>query len=220
MPVPWHEFSFDITRVSIVETKWWVDLWILDAIVRAVVDNQGLGVKSWYVHRRSAGISPTAPTGHSFMFTCQAPKAETLEAAMRAVPAFIEGKFLWQLMCKSLPGEPGCGAGDKVTQEVWLDLMHGLSDMLLAVVGRLRCPTAGSQSADFRRWSAEEAQTAYAKVDEQILRMWNLNWGPVTHHIRSFLGYPWPHIECCGGQFQEGPGSRIALSARQELPHR
>jgi hypothetical protein len=223
MSLPWHEFSFDIIRSNPAKTKWWVDLWILDTVVRDVVGLEELRIASWHVHRRSADPDPNgAVTGHAFMLKCQALDHAAIKDAIRARPTLGAIRSMLVQDLRIAPNQqPSVDSHwDSTTNEVWADLAHGMSEGLLGAVGTLRCRVVKPQCADFRGWGATEAENLYTQVDDQMLRVWNLDWDACIHHVRCFLGYPQPQFEHISGRYPPGMQSVAASLQRPGTPYR
>jgi hypothetical protein len=62
----WYSFNFRMFWPQGQEPRWWVDILILDRIVRALVSDDALPVQLWRVHRRAV----RGPSGHELTFDC------------------------------------------------------------------------------------------------------------------------------------------------------
>lgn len=113
----WYTFNFKISWPEGEGVKWWVDIFIVDCIVREVLSDNASKISLWRIHRRAAGNDH----GHEFTFECL-----TDGDTAKVIGDNIENNHMYRVLTqaglieKYRPGDPTLQP-DGLSDEKWPD---------------------------------------------------------------------------------------------------
>jgi len=190
----WHSFSFKISWPESQEPRWWVDIAILDCIVRDVVSDGTLHVELWRVHRRAARDK----NGHEFTFDCfTAPDtAKIVDATIKQDKAF---SFLRtnELLEKYYPGEGRAGM-DEISEQTWPPelrkawpfYINGVSLALLRLIEALKGSTHSFPDIKDADVTTEVIERSYQDLNRRLGDVWrDYGSSAFLHHMNAVFGY-------------------------------
>jgi len=140
----WHSFTFQIARTKNGETQWWVDIFILDRILRDILEAEQAEVSLWRIHRRGEG------GGHEQEFTleCRTYKeaADRIDKRIRenAGYTFLDSHKLMKYVRPKPVAKPDGLSETNWPAELkkaWPYYIHGVSKMFLEFAEQMKVRT-------------------------------------------------------------------------------
>lgn len=190
----WFRYRFRIELEENGSTRWWIDILILDTVIRQVLLHHRAGINLWRVHRRSK----TDETGHQFTFLVYASEeiANQINQEIQSLNFFKTLKTLKLLKDYPLDEESACdihlieGTSDEswspVVQKSWPYYIMGVSEMLLALVGGLKEGLAVPKPSD----ELAAIEGFYRRLNNRLSEVWqNEGRHAFLHHINALFGY-------------------------------
>jgi hypothetical protein len=193
----WYSFNFRICRPPDQEPRWWIDILILDCIVRAVVSDETLSIGLWRVHRRAA----LDESGHEFTFDCF-----ITEATANAVDDYVQrDAALSFLVTQQLLVKPNGysmkergGSLNSISretwpaelQEAWPFYIHGVCRALLWMIEAIRratpdCPDVRQPGVD-----ADVVKRSYQGFGQRLGNEWrDYGHDAFLHHLNAVFAY-------------------------------
>jgi hypothetical protein len=192
----WFSFKFNISWDRSQKPKTWIDIFIIDTIVREVISHNESKIVLWRIHRRW----PDDEVGHELTFDCRTNK-ETTDAIETIINNNAYFKMLQDgyLLNKKL---------EIVTEDITKDIAHwppplqkswpyyinGCCEMFLRLIENIR----GSENIPTDIHSAEQL---YKKINNQLTEIWQRHGNNAfCHHINAVFGYE-SSIAAIFGQF-------------------
>lgn len=190
----WYKFNFRINSPNIQNPKVWVDIFIIDKIVRDVINDKKSQIVLWTIHRRWKDDQ----YGHELTFACY-----TDEKTACWIEEFInENEFYKVLQTNNLivggtkvpKNEKGTNirdiADDESTRdwteelkESWPYYINGCCEMLLCLIKNIK----GGKNEPYDIQSAEQF---YTQVNNEIIKVWQyFGCRAFFHHINAIFGY-------------------------------
>ena len=186
----WQVFRFQIESPKIRNPHWWIDILLLDTVVRSCVAKYGREFLLWRIHRRAAEDK----TGHQFSFYCYVDDAKTSE-----ITAFVESQKAIEIIqthgllrgfSSDIIGEEIEAASDRnwtdPVQKTWPYFIMGVSEMLLHLLDEVRqAPTPSLIESD-----KSMLQRYYTDLHERVNEVW-LHQGShcFLHHLGALFAY-------------------------------
>jgi hypothetical protein len=193
----WHSFNFRISWQRDQAAKWWVDILILDCVVRPVVSDGMLHGELWRVHRRAANDS----SGHEFTFDCftTSDTAKGIDAAIQA------GRTFSFLRSQGLLVEPNgyCMKEEARTvssislqtwpaglREAWPLYINGVCRAFLQLVESQKTTVLDFPNIDAPDVDAQSIERSYQDLNRQLNDVWRDHGGDAfLHQMNAVFAY-------------------------------
>lgn len=189
----WHAFYLRILTPQGEGPKWWVDILLLDTVVRDVVSAKRDALVLWRVHRRFKQDR----AGHEFRLDCY-----TTDQTAQEIDDLLRQHGSVQLLKNNsmlreyLPER--CGGGiESISdsdwpvelQKSWPYFIQGTSEMLLDLIEQLRVQTT---SGGIRTSTLADVESLYVDLNDRLTRIWQRSGSHAFfHHINAlFAGVP------------------------------
>lgn len=186
----WHGFSFTFPQPRDLAhgDRSWIDIFLLDAVVREAVESHRRKLRCWRFHR-------VADYSRLCCYTAPA-SAREIDASIRAtnVPSVLSALCTYagpELATNIAPKEgieQTClDLQPPVIQELWPPFAQAVSELLVEMIGRLRC--GGRPAIDPANMA--KIEHFYKAIDKRL----NTEvWSPggchaFFHHIHALFGY-------------------------------
>lgn len=186
----WHAFYFRMVTPPGEEPKWWVDIFLLDTLVRDVVSAERSALVLWRVHRRFGQDS----AGHEFLLQCY-----TTDQAAQEIDDLLRqhtSRLLLQDngILEDYHHEKRGAEIESISQpewpvhlqKSWPYFIHGASQMLLNLTEQVR--VEANPGGILTRLT--EAESLYIRLNNELAHIWQ-QWGSHAffHHINELFGY-------------------------------
>jgi hypothetical protein len=185
----WHTQQFRIQRQQAGGVSWWVDLLLLDTVVRDILAAHAADIDLWRVHRRAAEDA----AGHQFSFLYYAPDAAheaiAASAAAHDVVRMLSGADVVTLSSID-KGDVIRATSDarwpEALQDAWPHYIMGVSRTVLALLEGLG--DRGAVCVDLT--SIQSCECYYTALMERLSALWQ-EWGShaFLHHLNAVFGY-------------------------------
>jgi hypothetical protein len=186
----WYGHKLLIERPSPAETRWWIDLLLLDTVVREWVDSGPDSIGPWRFHRRAADDK----TGHKFELLHYG----TAQARDRTAHFVSEHEVVATLLAAGLirdlfahdygAGIDAASAPDwpESLARAWPSYIRGASESILQLVDELRDSEPPVVGDGF----VGEAEAYYSGIMADLTQVWR-DWGSHAyfHHLNGLFGY-------------------------------
>jgi hypothetical protein len=170
--------------------KWWLDIFIIDTIVRDVI-SENLGVISlWRVHRRATQDE----IGHQLTLLCYTTDstAKTVDELIKQHKSFkiLQNKNLLREYIHEHAGSRFEETSDrnwpKELQKSWPYYIKGVSEMFLALIEQFRIQSSSTNNqTDFAL-----IETFYIDLNKRLTLLWQQEGSHAFfHHINALFGY-------------------------------
>ncbi len=190
----WHSFNFQVLWPEGQAPKWWVDILILDGIVRPVLAQRGPSVGLWRIHRRAFRDAH----GHELTFDCLTARdiAGTIDADIRENKAFhfLRANRLLEKYSMRVAG-PGVDAiCDKTwpteLQAAWPSYINGVCVALLRLTEALKASYDTFPDINASQVDVAPIERSYQELDRQLAQIWQ-DYGhrAVLHHVNAIFAY-------------------------------
>lgn len=190
----WYFYRFRLYDDFNKETKWWLDLFIIDQIVRKVIENNSISNKIdlWRFHRRKGKDI----AGHQFSFLCYTKKknSKKIDKFIKNTDGFkilsnnnILGKYFIEE-----GGEGINGSGDRHWPEKisysWPYFIQGVSRSIMEMIKLITFDYYINNITDMD--NLLEIEELYQKVDKHLDYYWYEYGGHAfLHHLNGLFGY-------------------------------
>ena len=185
----WYSFNFNISWDAQERPKTWVDIFIIDTIVREVILQKKSEILLWRIHRRWA----RDVHGHELTFDCF-----TNEEAASEVEKTIRDSHAFEVLhergglvngLKVIPGETDTRGltykenWPESLKKAWPYYINGCCEMFLHLIDALR--GGNNVPADI-----SEAEQYYTRVNNELVQIWQ-HYGSDSffHHVSGIFGY-------------------------------
>lgn len=186
----WYNHKFFIERPDPNSTRWWIDLFLFDTVVRDCIKAKGNDFVLWRIHRRADNDA----TGHAFSFLYYASpevfKAlESLISNHKVVEVLKSANLLRDLshieIGKNIEATSD-GRWPLPLQKTWPYYIMGVSQMSLGLVDNIRHSPRPTYDATL----INDYETYYTTIMTNFIQVWQ-NWGSHAffHHINAIFGY-------------------------------
>lgn len=186
----WHNFRLRIITLENQPPRWWVDIFIIDTIVRDVISEIGSAVSLWRVHRRVARDE----AGHQLTLWCYTTDsiAKTIDKLVKQHKSFniLQDNNLLRRYIHEQTGskieEASDGNWPKELQKSWPYYIKGVSEMLLDLIEQIRLQSNSIDTqADFAL-----IESFYIDLNERLMLLWQQQGSHAFfHHINALFGY-------------------------------
>jgi len=201
------------------QVRTWADLFLLDQVVRQVLEQYGPQIERWNIHRRWAGGK------HEFTFWCWAPEdvgnhvKDSLGAHRGVAELQRAGVVCWEDTVESLTMDIGDGAWDPILRSCWPQFIQGISQTLLDLLAQMRGTSQPPRFEDGK--GLGEIETYYSRLEGEVYRVWFRDAAHAfMHMMHEVFGYGcfqaavgvagWPQPATTGtGDFRVFPGHHV-----------
>ena len=195
----WNNFRFKIDWDVNQNPKWWIDLFILDDIVRKVLLEHRDEIELWRVHR----MADIDSARHQLTFLCYATdktakSIDTLIAAKDTLKVLIDNnllqKYFWEekLMENSKTNiQNGSDESWPIElQNSWPIFIQGVSEMLLELIAQFKNQITAEGQPLHSSAKISSIESYYLNLEKRLLTLWNRNGcHGFFHHINALFGY-------------------------------
>lgn len=191
----WHNFRFRILTLENGNTRWWIDIFIIDTIVRDTLSENRSLIELWRVHRRASKDE----TGHQLTFHCFAddPVSKSINDLITQSDAFNflqTHQLLRRYFCDEGAKPAVEDTSDKIwsveLQKSWPYYINGVSEMLLNLIGRLKTQVTAKMSPISSNPSLTEVESLYNELNNRLMAVWQQEGSHAFfHHINALFGY-------------------------------
>ena len=190
----WHSFRFRFHWPENEHPKWWVDIFVLDTLIRDVISQYGNKTKLWRFHRRAARDK----SGHQLTLLCytEQENSAAINDFIRASKS-LEALNNQGLLIEYLHREGGANIEDSSDtgwppeiQKSWPYFILGVSKMLLELIDSIRKNIASNLNLHPPFEELTDIERLYKKVNETLTILWQEKGSHVYfHHINALFGY-------------------------------
>jgi len=191
----WYELNFKINYPDIQNPKVWIDIFIIDKIVRDVLTAEKSKIVLWRIHRRWS----VDQAGHQLTLSCftKEQTANSIEKLIRGSGPFkiLQANNLLAEDLKTVTGGENISdiADDKSTldwleelKQSWPYYINGCSEMFLCLIEYLR----DAAQADINENNISEIEKLYKEINNRLIFIWQKNGSHAFfHHINAIFGY-------------------------------
>lgn len=186
----WYTYMFRMEVSESVGPRWWVDLFLLDTVVRDFLSKNRTTINLWRFHRRFN----TDEAGHQFSFILYTTRevSETIESFVsghEAIAVLQQAKLLRARVQRNDGSEieATCDKSWPLSlQQAWPYYIMGTCQMVLDLMDRLRT----SSRPPFNNTSINDYENYYAKLMAEVTSVWqNHGSHAFFHHINAIFGY-------------------------------
>ena len=186
----WYFYRFRLND-NFGSTKWWIDLFIIDQIIRKVIEstNPNFGINLWRFHRRAGKDM----AGHQLSFLCYIYKnSNKIDGFIKNTKAFkvLSGNNILKEYYIEKGGKDIDGSGDRHWPEeigkTWPYFIHGASRSIMEM---LKLMTMDFQ-IDIDSKNILDIEEFYIKIKERLDYIWYCHGGGAfLHHLNALFGY-------------------------------
>lgn len=185
----WYSFSFNISWDRNQEPKTWIDIFIIDTIVREVISQKKSEIVFWRMHRRWF----VDEHGHELTFDCftNEEASNEIERLIKDSDAFKvlqKNKLLVEVLERIPGGAEIHGLTDKESwpeclKKSWTYYINGCCEMFLRLIENIK----GGESVPT---DIQNAEQFYIKVNNELIRIWqSFGCNAFFHHLNAIFGY-------------------------------
>jgi len=190
--IKWYFYRFRLSGDFDKETKWWLDIFIIDQIVRKIIEKTSINSKIylWRFHRRKGKDI----AGHQFSFLCYTNQSNSDE-----IYKFINNTDAFKILSKNdilkeyfieEGGKEIDGSGDRHWPEKisksWPYFIQGASRSMVEMIKLITNDTLCSINSN----NILEIEEFYQKVDKLLEYYWYEYGGHAfLHHLNGLFGY-------------------------------
>lgn len=185
----WHLFRFRMKWTQDKEPSWWIDLYIIDRVIRNAVRAHRDQLETWRFHR----MADPAAGGHvvTLLTYCDQGVASSIESSITASDVLADLMRSGLLSHYFLEEEDGKAARPGIEgtsdthwpveiQRSWPYFIQGVSEMLLQLVAEIGGATG----------LPEDPEARYKRIEAKMRTLWRDNGSHAfLHHINALFGY-------------------------------
>jgi len=190
----WHNFRFRMHWPTNEHPKWWIDLFIVDSIIRETISSYRNKIELWRFHRRAARDQ----SGHQLTLLCYTTQEDSV--SMNDVIQKTESFEILNkhgLLREYLHYEGGPNIEDssdknwpKEIQKSWPYFIAGVSEMLLELIDTIKKNVAENLSLNPPFKELTDIERVYFKVNKRLTILWQQEGSHAFfHHINALFGY-------------------------------
>ena len=186
----WYTFRFRFRWDGSSVPKWWLDLFIVDTVVRDLVDRHKASIRFWRFHRRAQNDAG----GHTlsfFVYTDEHVSKSMNEAASahQSIILLRENDLLADYR-KENSGTEIEAASDpcwsKELRDAWPSYVMGISNMILELVSVIK----SQREEPDGNAGIDGLATYYESVSARLAAIWqNEGSHALLHHLNAMFGY-------------------------------
>ena len=186
----WYEHLFRINRLDNANTRWWIDIFLFDTVVRECLATNSGNINIWRIHRRAADDQ----AGHQYSLFYYSPHelfevVKSFIADHKAVKILQSENLLRELIQNSKGKEIEATSDPSwpvSLQRSWPYFIMGTSQMALELIANLQ----DSSRPDLESASINECELYYSQLMVKFIDVWK-TWGSHAffHHINAVFGY-------------------------------
>jgi len=187
----WYFYRFRLNDKSNKGTRWWIDIFIIDTIIRQVIQNRSeFKIDLWRFHRRSAKDK----AGHQVSLCCYTTNLNSVK-----ISDFIKRTEEFKILLKSnllkkyfmekggteIEGS-GDGSWSKEIQKTWPLFIQGASESILALILFISYNFRYSHDLN----TILDIEEYYKNINEKLNLLWYNEGGHAfLHHLNALFGY-------------------------------
>lgn len=182
----WWNYRFRIVWPEGQVPRWWIDILLIDVVVRPVLSELRGDIPFWRFHRRA---DRRDEKGHEFTFSCYIQDATAHKIHERFLSdqtvARLENENLLERYYNNIEDITDPTWPVEV-QNSWPMFIMGVSDMLLELVAQVK---STMPNTDLSR-PIDEIERYYSNLNDRISTIWQ-RYGSHAffHHINALFGY-------------------------------
>ena len=191
----WHELIFKINSPNIQNPKVWIDIFIIDKIIRDVLTTEKSKIILWRIHRRWLDDRE----GHQLTLSCftKEQTANSIEKLIKESESFkiLQANSLLAEDLKKVTGRANIRdiADDSSThnwpeelKDSWPFYIGGCSKMFLCLIDSLKDKAkSGVDGKDI-----SEIENFYTGINNRLIEIWQEHGSHAFfHHINAIFGY-------------------------------
>ena len=194
----WQNFNFKINWAENTQPKWWVDIYLVDLVVRTVVENFKKDITLWRIHRRALRDK----SGHELALICFCEQSVankihnfifTNKFLEVAVGFGLIDKFTWEEKSKNNKlniNDLSDKAWPPALQKSWPYFICGTSEMFLELIEQVKI-TLALEKLDIEKLSSLYiAENYFSRLNNTLLSIWKIHGSHAYfHHLNSIFGY-------------------------------
>lgn len=191
----WYGFNFRITRPENEEPRTWIDIFIIDKIIREVICKKKVDIQLWRIHRRWKNDG----SGHEFTLDCftKEQTANSIEKLIRESEPFKilqENSLLADDLNKVPNGKNIHDIADDESTIAWPEelkrswpyYINGCCKMFLDLIELLR----NSSHTDVEEKGISKLESFYTEINNRLIKVWQEHGSHAFfHHINAIFGY-------------------------------
>jgi len=186
----WHDYRFKIKLPSGQKPKWWIDICLIDTVVRDVLAQHGKQIELWRFHRRAKNDD----SGHKFSFLCFCSDeiSESIQKLVdeHSVPkCFLESSILEKLEKEEYGSRieaTSDGTWSIELKKAWPRYIMGVSALMLELISEIRSHHSLSVSTN----NTADLEKIYSAVNKRLIGIWSSEGSHAfLHHINALFGY-------------------------------
>jgi len=189
----WYSLNFNISLDRNQKPKTWIDIFIIDTIVREVVLQKKAEIKFWRIHRRWADDEH----GHELTLDCF-----TNEEAASEIKSLINNSDYFKILqnrnllqkFEMVPADTESKTAiindtgwPEPLKESWLHYINGCCEMFLNLIGVLKkdIKTDINKTSDI-----SEIEKSCIELERKLTEIWKSHGNNAFfHHINAIFGY-------------------------------
>jgi len=190
----WHNFIFKMHWPQNQPPNWWIDLFIVDTIIKTIISDYRDQIRLWRFHRRAGNDQ----LGHQLTLFCY-----TNEKIGLLINDVIKGSMSYniltnhQVLEKYLYQKGGHNIEDSSDkswpieiQKSWPYFIFGVSAMLLELIDMIGQNVANKLHLIPPFTNITEIEKFYSSLNENLKAIWQQNGSHAFfHHINALFGY-------------------------------
>ena len=190
----WHHNQFRMQWPENEPPKWWIDLFIVDTLIREVISNYRNEIRLWRFHRRAARDN----SGHQLTLLCY-----TTQQCSVSIDNVIQESDEFgilrhhDLLKEYIPKDGGSNIEDSSDenwpleiQKSWPYFIVGVSEMLLELIDLIKRDTVESLRLPPSIEALTDIERLYLKVNERLNVLWRQQGSHAYfHHMNALFGY-------------------------------
>jgi len=185
----WNRFRFRMNTDWQRGPRWWIDLYVMDTVIRDVIIANKAELSLWRMHRRANNDA----IGHQVSLSCYttANAAIGIEEAIQGHECFKSVRDALTMKClRELGGEAIDEISDaswpQELRKSWPHYICGVSQMLLDLIEQVR----PQRSADTTAPDIVAVESLYTEVERRLTHLWEQHGSHAfLHHLNALFGY-------------------------------
>lgn len=191
----WYNYRFKIKLPSNQAPRWWVDICLIDSVVRDILTQHGEQIKLWRFHRRVQNDAG----GHKFSFLCYCS-----EKISESIQKLIDEHSVLKCFLDSdiLEGHEKEDNGSRIEatsdgmwsielKKAWPQYIMGVSSLILDLISEIRSHHDLSVSTN----NSGDLEKTYSAINKRLIGIWsNEGSEAFLHHINALFGYSYTKV--------------------------
>lgn len=195
----WFSYQFRFKMQDDANPLWWLDLFVVDTIVRDVLEQYRDECHLWRFHRRAMHDA----SGHKLSFLCRTANdiSESIHevASSHATTRFLKEKSLLLDYTKEECGSDVEATSDSSwsheVKKAWPFFIMGVSEMILELITQIKGQHGNLASEN----DLSSIENYYQSINERFTAIWrNEASHAFLHHFNAMFGYAPVFVQPCG----------------------